>query len=51
MAINDNVLYASYHVRVKKVISAMTCAALPKAAPRPLTENMVCILLTQINFI
>ena len=51
MAINDNVLYASYHVRVKKAISAMTCAALPLAAPKPLTENMVCILLSQINFI
>ena len=41
MFINDNVLYASYMVGAKKVISTMTCAALPSDAPNPMNETSV----------
>ena len=41
MIMNDNVLYASYQVGAKKVISIMSVAALPKDATNPLTEPMV----------
>ena len=44
MMINDNVLFASHQVGVTKVISAMTCAALPIDQTAPVNESMVSVI-------
>ena len=42
MIINDNVLFASYQVGVRKVVSAMTTAVLASDVTHPADETKVC---------